>query len=217
MKILNYSRKTFLFPEEIANHMLSFKILVVTVTLVFVLIFLPLTAAHGQEKVENQYFSVKIPDTWTYSTFSNTGMAELLGRGPVNMIIMAPVEFANLLTEPKEGEDDRMQSGNALSNFMQDTAYNIKNAPLEAYVKHRIDQLSDSFNVTSMYNGTIGKENAVKLTKNGTGDQSNQRVVEYLVLHDKDPYILTYSADVKNFDKYLPEFEQMVRSFKFVS
>jgi serine/threonine-protein kinase len=66
-----------------------------------------------------------------------------------------------------------------------------------------------------MYNSTIGNERAVKLTKNGTGDLSNQRVLEYLVLHDKDPYILTYSADLNHYDKYLPEFETMVKSFRF--
>ncbi len=197
--------------------MLDLKHLSATVVLAFVLISLPHTVVHGQEKVENAYFSMKIPDTWTYAEYSNTGMADLLGRGPVNMLVMAPVEFADLLSQSDEGQGDRMrQSGSALANFMQDTTYNLKNAPLEAYVKHRVDQLIDTFNVTSTYNGTIGKEDAIKLTKNGTGDQSNQRVVEYLVLHDKEPYVLTYSADAKNFDKYLPEFEKMVKSFRFV-
>jgi len=37
-----------------------------------------------------------------------------------------------------------------------------------------------------------------------------------LVLHDKDPYYLEYIANTKDFQKYLPQFEQMIKTFKFV-
>gem|GEM_PF-1792799 len=39
--------------------------------------------------------------------------------------------------------------------------------------------------------------------------------VTYYVVHDGEPYRLDYLANVKDFQKYLPQFEQMVRSFKF--
>jgi hypothetical protein len=187
----------------------------------FVLIYLPLTAVHGQEKVQNPYFSMKIPNTWTYVEFSNTGIADLYGRGPGNTVILAPSDFSNFLLQNKEGDttttDQKMQEGGgAYSAFAQDTDYNIKNSPLEAYVKYRIDQQSDNWNVSSMDNGTIGKQKAVKISANGTNESADLRKVEYLVLHNKDPYLIQYMANVKDFDKYLPEFEQMVRSFKFV-
>jgi hypothetical protein len=174
--------------------------------------------AFGQERVENTYFSIEIPDTWAYVEFSNTGMADLFGRGPGNMIVLAPSEFANLLTAPDENDNsvkEELTDGSALSTFRQDTEYNLKNAPLEAYVKFKTDQLSDTFNVTSIHNSTIDNEKAVKLTKNGIEDLSNQKIAEYLILHDKEPYIITYSAGVNQYDKYLTEFEAMVKSFRF--
>jgi len=199
--------------------MVDFKILSVATALVFLVIFLPLTAVHGQGKVANSYFSVKIPDTWTYVESSDTSMSKLFGRGPVNMIVLAPAEFGDLLAnkDDKAVVEKMHQEGAVLSAFRQDTTYDLKNSPLETYVKYRIDGGSNDWNVTSTYNGTIDKEKAVKLTKDGIGDQTNQKMAEYLVLHDKDPYLLTYSADKKHFDKYLPEFETMVRSFKFVN
>ena len=38
---------------------------------------------------------------------------------------------------------------------------------------------------------------------------------EYYVFHDGIPYRLEYYASVKDFEKYLPQFEQMVKTFKF--
>ena len=37
-----------------------------------------------------------------------------------------------------------------------------------------------------------------------------------LVLHDKDPYYLEYIANTKDFQKYLPQFEQMLKIFILV-
>jgi len=68
-----------------------------------------------------------------------------------------------------------------------------------------------------MDNGTIANEKAVKISYKGTNESDSLKRVQYLVLHDKDPYILQYMANSKDYDKYLPEFEAMVRSFKFVN
>ena len=35
-------------------------------------------------------------------------------------------------------------------------------------------------------------------------------------MHDEQPYAISYYANAKNYEKYLPEFEQMVKSFRFV-
>jgi hypothetical protein len=198
--------------------MLSFKVSVPTIILTFILIFLPLTAVHGQEKVDNLYFSLKVPNSWTYAEYSNTGMATILGRGPVNYVISAPGEFGQIIAQ--NADDDRsyfekLSDGGAIGEISQDTGYNLKNAPLDAFVKYRIDQQGNNWNVSSMDNGTIGKQKAVKISANGTNESGNLRKVEYLVLHDKDAYSLLYVANVKDYDKYLPYFEQMVKSFRF--
>jgi len=188
------------------------------VILLFLLIFLPVTAVHGQEKVDSLYFSLKVPNSWTYAEYSNTGMASLLGSGPVNYVISAPGEFGQIIAQ--NADDDRsyfekLSDGGAIGEISQDTNYNLKNAPLDAYVKYRIDQQGSNWNVSSMDNGTIGKQKAVKISANGTNESDNLRKVEYLVLHDKDAYSLLYAANVKDYDKYLPDFEQMVKSFRF--
>jgi VCBS repeat-containing protein len=200
--------------------MVGFKMLSVAVTLTFLIVFLPLTVAHGQEKVGNFYFAMKVPKTWTYAEYSNTGMASLLGKGPINYVISAPGDFGQIIAH--NDDDDRsyyekLSGGGAFGEFSQDTDYNLKNAPLYAYVKYRADQQGDNWNVTSMDNGTIGKQKAVKISANGTNEFDNLRKVEYLVLNDKDAYSLIYAANVKDYDKYLPEFEAMVKSFKFVN
>jgi VCBS repeat-containing protein len=179
---------------------------------------LPLSTVHGQEKADNLYFSLKVPNSWTYAEYSNTGMASLLGRGPVNYVISAPGDFGQIIVQ--DADDDRsyfekLSDGGAIGEISQDTNYNLKNAPLDAYVKYRIAQQGDNWNVTSMDNGTIGKQKAVKISANGTNESANLRKVEYLVLHDKDAYSLLYAANVKDYDKYLPDFEQMVKSFRF--
>ena len=36
------------------------------------------------------------------------------------------------------------------------------------------------------------------------------------MMHNEIPYYLEYKANVKDFEKYLPEFEQIVTTFRFV-
>jgi hypothetical protein len=199
---------------------LGFKVSLASLIIPFILIFFLLSAVHGQEKADNLYFSLKVPNSWTYAEYSNTGMASLLGRGPVNYVISAPGEFGQIIAQ--NADDDRsyfekLSDGGAFGEFSQDTNYNLKNAPLYAYVKYRIDQQGSDWNVTSMDNGTIGKQKAVKISANGTNEFDKLRKVEYLVLHDKDAYSLVYAANVKDYDKYLPEFEAMVKGFRFKS
>ncbi len=166
-------------------------------------------AVHGQEKVENAYFSMKIPDTWTYTESSN----------PINQVVAAPDEFGNILVYDDDDDEslfDRVRDGGAVAMFTEDTTYNLKSSPLEAYVKYIIDEEGNNWNLSSMDNGTIGTQNSVKISENGTNESANLRKVQYLVLDEEGPYILQYVANSKDYDKYLPEFEQMVKSFEFV-
>lgn len=198
---------------------MDFKISFATIVLTFMLITFSLTAVHAQEKVENLYFSLKVPETWTYAEYSNTAMASFMGRGPVNDVQSAPGEFGDLLVDDEDsstGIIDRLESGGVFSEFTQDTDYSLKNAPLNAYVKYIVNQQSESWNVTSMDNGTIAKQDSVKISSNGTSEYANLKKIEYLVFGDKEPYRLQYIANIKDYDKYLPEFEQMVKSFRFV-
>jgi hypothetical protein len=57
----------------------------------------------------------------------------------------------------------------------------------------------------------------VRIDANGKPISYNVSTTLYIIMHDKHPYVIEYQADVKNFEKYLPEFEQMVKSFRFVN
>jgi hypothetical protein len=167
--------------------------------------------------VNNTYFSVNIPDNWRYAEHSNMGMAESPSRGPVNLLALAPSDFAESLVvnEDKESPYEKMFYGGAYSTFRQDTDYSHKNSTLEAYVKHRINSLIRGVNLTSQQDTIVGNEKAVRIEGNGINKLMNLKYVAYLVLHDKGPYYLEYIANVKEFQIYLPEFEQMVKTFKF--
>lgn len=71
-------------------------------------------------------------------------------------------------------------------------------------------------------NATIGGERAIKVFINSTDltkSLANVTVslvtLSYYVMHDDQPYFLNYLANAKDYQKYLPHFEQMVKTFKF--
>jgi hypothetical protein len=173
-------------------------------------------AVYGQEKVENLYFSIKIPDDWTYVQYSYTPEAKTTGYGPGNSIILTPSKFSDmLLILDFQKYSEKIQEGGLSARFHQDTDYLIKNAPLESYVKYVIDNYGIQ-NITSQHYTTVGNEKAVRISANDSATYGNSSIVLYLVMHDKQPYEINYIANSKNDEKYLPEFEQMVKSFRFV-
>jgi hypothetical protein len=40
-------------------------------------------------------------------------------------------------------------------------------------------------------------------------------MLDYLVLHNNEPYHFRYIANVNDYEELLPEFEEMVKSIKF--
>jgi hypothetical protein len=107
-----------------------------------------------------------------------------------------------------------MKDEGAYSSFNMDVTYTIENAPLDVYVEYHIDK-QDGLNVTSKQNATVGGEPAVTIHADGIDSFSGIKFVEYMVIHNKLPYYMDYVADVKDFEKYLPEFEHIVKTFKF--
>ncbi len=176
--------------------------------------------------VNNTYFSMNIPDNWRYAEHSNMGMAdhsnmetpESQSSGPINLLALAPADFAEsfVVNKDKVSPYAKMFNGGAYSTFRQDTDYSNINSTLEAYVKHRINSLIGGVNLTSQQDTIVGNEKAVRIEGTGIYKLVNLKYVAHLVLHDKDPYYLEYIANVKDFQKYLPEYEQIVKTLKFV-
>ncbi|MDW0137178.1 MAG: hypothetical protein QOK70_05300 [Nitrososphaeraceae archaeon] len=70
--------------------------------------------------------------------------------------------------------------------------------------------------IDTKQNVTPDNEAAVKIHGDGIKSFSDIKFVEYLLMHNEHPYFIAYMANVKDFEIYLPEFEQIVKSLKFV-
>jgi hypothetical protein len=167
---------------------------------------------HAQEKVDALYFSLDIPKTWTYTQDAKSPIKDLLGIDSYLSIVLVPSQFGTYLIDEDEPID--LENGSAAIMFSKDSDYSIKNAPLDLFVKYRTDK-EDVMNMTSQQATVVGSEKAVKIVGNGLNDYKNIKFEDYLILHKDNPFHIRYMANIIDFDKYLPEFEQMVKSFGF--
>lgn len=165
------------------------------------------------ERVTNLYFSIKPLDTWIYQEYSNSAMANFIGFSPANAIKLWSIEL--------DGADTNKTS--LLAEFKEDESYSLKNAPLYSYAKYIIKEnpYTDLSIVSS--NTTIEGQQTIKLigvmldkpdiqTKQFVG----WKILYYLVQHDNKSYSFILFGDPKSFDKYVPEFEKMVKTIKWV-
>jgi hypothetical protein len=98
------------------------KIFIIISIIIFLLSFSVTTVlAAGNDTVGNPYFSIKIPDNWTYIESSTTPQAATTGYGPGNVISSTPNEFSNILLV----HDFQKKSEEIIATFLQDTGYRI--------------------------------------------------------------------------------------------
>jgi hypothetical protein len=73
-------------------------------------------------------------------------------------------------------------------------------------------------NSKSRQDTIVSNEKASSIEGNRINNPMNKNVIYLanLVLLDKDPYYLEYIANTKDFQKYLPQFEQMLKIFILV-
>jgi hypothetical protein len=153
--------------------------------------------------VNNTDFSIDVPNNWAYE------------QGIFSVVALTPSEFGVLLVNHSKPLNETMRDEGAFASFEQERNFPIKNAGLDAYVKYMIDR-QDGMNVTSKENVTLDNEAAVEIQGDGLKSFSGIKFVQYMLMHNEQPYFLAYMANVKDFEKYLPEFEQIVKSLKFV-
>ena len=184
-----------------------FTVLVTVSLTVVVLLSLSFSNVYALTNVNNTSFSIDIPDNWTYGDRSSV----LLG---VSKIALTPNKFGGMLLNVSTPLSEQMKEEGAFSSFEMKWDYRIKNAPLDLFVKYEIDK-QDGIQVTSRQNVTIDNETAVKIYADGINSFSGIKFVEYMVMHEKQPFYIGYMANVNDFERYLPEFEQIVKTFKF--
>ena len=187
-------------------------ILISTTTLLLLFSLFLLQSAYSAERFKGLPFSIEIPDTWAYTETPEPPMERVLGVSSYTSVVLVPVDFAELLIQ--EEEDIEMGNGSAAIVFAKASDYSVKNAPLDLYVKYRMNE-DDSFNDITQQDTTLGKEKAVKIEGSKNDISGNIRQLEYLLLHNNEPYLIRFIAGMNNFERYLPDFELMVKTFTF--
>jgi hypothetical protein len=186
-------------------------LILIATTTILLLLFL-IQSAHSVEKFRGLPFSIEVPDSWTYTETPEPPIEHLLGISSYSSVVLVPAKFAELLIQDKG--DIGMGNGTAAIVFAEDSDYTVKNAPPDLYVKFRMNK-DDSLNVTSRQDTMVGKEKAVRIEGSKNDTYGNIRLLEYLIFHNNEPYIIRYIASTNDFERYLPDFELMVKSFMF--
>jgi hypothetical protein len=137
--------------------------------------------------------------------------------------MFTPNGFADFLIEPNMSAFASLDNRAPLVEIAPDPNFPIKNAPLETYMNHSL-KFAEGEGLSPRYeNATIGGERAVKFFINGTyvamtygmPNVTDMNSMSYRVMHNDQPYYLDFIANAKDYQKYLPQFEQMVKTFKF--
>ena len=190
--------------NKIKIDVLSIPICMVFVAIGVMLVALSLSISSVNAiVVNNTDFSIDVPNNWAYE------------QGIFSVVALTPSEFGVLLVNHSKPLNETMRDEGAFASFEQERNFPIKNAGLDVYVKYMIDR-QDGMNVTSKENVTLDNEVAVEIQGDGLKSFSGIKFVQYMLMHNEQPYFLAYMANVKDFEKYLPEFEQIVKSLKFV-
>jgi hypothetical protein len=176
--------------------------------------FSTLDYIYGQKDAVTPHFSIEVPNDWVYRE----------NFGVINNVILTPNEFANLLIADNTSASllDVIEHG-IVAQLGPDPDFDINNASLEKYVKY-FSSFAQNYDL-KYENATIGGERAIKVFINGTdvgrtspmkNETGSINSISYLVMHQDQPYYLYYIANVNDYNKYLPYFEQIVKTFKFV-
>jgi hypothetical protein len=189
-------------------------LLITTTTISLLFSLFCLQGAYSAETFKGLSFSIEVPDTWAFTETPEPPIERVLGVSSYTSVVLVPVQFAELLIEEKG--DIKIGNGSAAVVFAKASDYSVKNGPLDLYVKYRMNE-DDSLNVISQKDTTIGKDKAVRIDGNENNNASNIRLLEYLFLHNDDPYVIRYIASMDDFERNLPAFELMVKSFNFAT
>jgi len=142
-------------------------------------------------------------------------MVSIFGLGPANQIILVPNKFSNFLLD--SNNEDKMFSYKiydygVFSQFAQDPNYDLKNPQAPTYLEY-MKQKYPYLEIVSQEETIVDVEKALKIE--GTDKSTSIKLVIYLILHNREAFNLDYVTNENDFDKYYPEFKEMIESFRF--
>ena len=164
--------------------------------------------SQDETRATTLYFSIKPLDNWAYQN-ADYNPANFFGFQSNNAVEMFPNEFDNMSM--------------VYGMIAQDGYYTMKNTNLDQYVKYKMNDPNLKYiNGSKLLskeedtNNLINETKVIKLTYDDPNSMS--KLALYLFQHNKDNYVTYYRADKTPnlFDKYLPEFEQMIKTIKWI-
>jgi hypothetical protein len=204
----SYLRNIFLGEAAVGSSIKR-----ITVLVEIILLSLCMNSTYAQEDIFTSYFSVHVPDGWVYRENFLTD----------NNTILTTSEFANLLSANKPAESllDVVQRG-VLVEVGIDEGFHAGNASLEKYVKYFLSNANDED--VALQNASVGGERAIRVFINGTETGKNSPMknvtgsinsISYLFFNQGAPHYIYYISNEKHFKNYIPQFEQIVKTFRF--
>ena len=110
------------------------------ILLVSMILSSPFLQTVSAARATTNYFSIEVPNNWTYVTDSIGGSSSLSGIKPDNAIVLVPTNFSDSLLQidksPAEAMavmkvmNETLGKGGSFIIFLQDADYPLKNAPL---------------------------------------------------------------------------------------
>ena len=162
--------------------------------------------------LNNTEFSVIVPGNWTYQESSND-TAGIIKAGP--WVKLVPVEYNELLSNPGyELSGKLIENKGVYSTIGFDKGYLYRNVPLKLNPEY--DLHLPKVRIISQAYTTIDGEDAIRIHRTSQENTSNVEVIDYYTVQNGKPYDLQLVINVNDIISYLPQFEQMVETFKFV-
>ena len=118
-----------------------------------------------------------------------------------------------MFSSPKESEDDTFRA--AVNVVVQDLS--SMSMTLEELTDHMKDYLAKA-NATIERSGseTLGGKSGYLLVVTGKRGELELKMMQIYAVANNRAYIISYTAEVDKYDKYLEEAEKMIKSFEIL-
>lgn len=70
--------------------------------------------------------------------------------------------------------------------------------------------------VISQNETILDNQTAIQIHAEGFGEMNGYKFLQYYAIHNNDPYFISYKAFKDQYEKYLPDFKKMLRTFEFL-
>ena len=123
------------------------------------------------------------------------------------------IDISIVFTSPKESEEDAFQE--AVSVVVQDLS--VMPMTLEELTGHMEDYLKKAdATLEKSEPRTLGGSSGHSLVVTGKQGELELRMMQVYTVTNGKAYIVSYTAEADKYDKYLPDAESMIESFKML-